>query len=300
MALDWKKVISELWEPIQDNVLPCIVGLCWSDQFADECEGENIFELHDVKPNIASGCIYEFDDNWYFLTAGHVLKNIKEDRDKGRVQFRFEYLHGLSQEKHSKIPITFDEKENVPLYRSSGMDYGLVPISDEVRQQMVDSGVRCAPTCMVAHPDESFDGYILIGFPSKEFVIMNLKDTEHRREADIFIGIPSLPIERLSEEDIPNVYKEHDPFVGRIMSLRGRYSTGKSVVLETIKGMSGAPIFGFRINDEGLKLQLVAVQSDWIKAKGIIAGSRLCYLVALLVMALEKHQENSDNEAGEL
>lgn len=299
MALDWNKVTSELWEPIQDTVLPCIVGLGWSDQFADECEGETIFELHDVQPKIASGCIFEFAGAWFFLTAGHVLENFERDRDKGRVQFRFELHHGVSPDAHTKTPIPFDEAKKFSEFRSSGLDYGLVPIPETVRSKLLAAGVRCVPTSIVARPDESFDGYMMIGFPSQEFEVTNVEDSPHRREVDVFIGMPSLPVEGLADEDIPEKYKEDNPFVGRIVSLRGRYSTGKTVELDSIAGMSGAPIIGFRFIDKGLTLRLVAVQSDWIKAKRIIAGSRVVYLVALLAHAIAQSEEGTNNKEGE-
>ncbi len=285
MRLNWEVVIKDAWTKIQDAVCPCVVGLSWCDQLVEPREGSTIFEQYDVQPRLASGCIINVRDEWFFLTAGHVLESIKRAPEVGRKTFRFSLLEGIHRPggRAEHIPLPFDP-ENVFIldHEGSGLDYGLVPIAPLLRATLSANGVCCVSEDLVAEVDEEFDGYAVIGFPGEEFKVTT-KDSPTRRDAAVFIGAATLPVERLHGEDVPETYRglTGNPFIGKIVSLRGHY-VGKSgsVELDSIGGMSGAPIFGLRVKDQSIELGLVAVQSTWIKGQRILGASQVAYLTA--------------------
>ncbi len=117
----------------------------------------------------------------------------------------------------------------------------------------------------------------------------------------IFIGIAMLPVERLEGDAVPEQYRKliGNPFVGKLLSLDGRYvATGERVRLNSIKGMSGGPVFGLRVREDRFEIRLVAVQSSWLESEWIIGASRIAYLTEGIKRLAQQREKEKDSDYG--
>jgi hypothetical protein len=81
---------------------------------------------------------------------------------------------------------------------------------------------------------------------------------------------PVRRIDALPEDAKETTYKR---FVGQIIP---------ELPIDSIEGMSGGPIFGFRYKDSELRYWIVALQSSWYQSSRVIFGCPLPTLASLL------------------
>ncbi len=109
-----------------------------------------------------------------------------------------------------------------------------------------------------------------------------------------------LPVERLEGDAVPEQYRKliGTPFVGKLLSLDGRYvATGERVRLNSIKGMSGGPVFGLRVREDRFEIRLVAVQSSWLESEWIIGASRIAYLTEGIKRLAQQREKEKDSDS---
>ena len=182
------------------------------------------------------------------------------------------------------------------LYRIAGLETVWVEAEIYESELPLVSVGQEAEVVLPYLPDKRFRGKVSFVYPylsdqtrtGRVRIELSNPDFELRPDmyADVELEIDRgrrlvVPVEAVLKADVPGHYRKDDPFVGRIISRHGIYADGESAKLESLQGMSGGPIVGFCLtgHGRGLKLRLVAIQSHEMKAKDIIAGSRVAPLV---------------------
>jgi hypothetical protein len=242
-----------------------LVGLCVTYRHTAPTEAK-------LRPRFAtcSGTLLFVDDALYFLTAGHVLKSLKELRDRKDVVIEGASLADtFGYRRVSDTPIPFDVKGARLLFiddEEFGLDFGVIPIGPHHISLLAKNGVvALSEENWAKQRGEQFEGYAMLGFPAERVSERISASSMVRIEATIF------PITRL--EQSPDHRKTTYPrFIGQVSS---------GVPLESLEGMSGGMIFGFRTQPQ-LAYWVVAIQSSWQRQTRTVYGCSLPVLASLM------------------
>ena len=206
-----------------------------------------------------------------FLTAGHVLAQLKATLDNDKVDLESVVLADTFTKGHiADRPIPFDLK-NARFHfiddDDEGLDFGVIVLDPYyVRLLAKNDVVAISEDHWTRQSTVQFDGYAMLGLP-QEFTSALVSASGQGTVSPTMFGVRKLPS---PPEDIkPTRYPR---FVGEI---------DRELPLESLKGMSGGPIFGFRF-DADLRYWIVALQSSWIPDRRIVFGCPLPVLVPLL------------------
>lgn len=191
-------------------------------------------------------------DEWFLVTAGHVLKDIEAATSAGQRLERW-FLHdgwGMEAKWNHPVPIAFDKMPKLYVGDETGYDYGLIYLGEYYRSLLAaNSVVALDEKGWTEDLPDKFDGYLLLGFPSQlvvpEMTTAGMKISQ------------SVVVVRVEEVGTPpeHLRKDTPRFYGTV-TLPPQFNS--------IDGMSGSPILGYKKGDHGMtRYWVVAVQSSW-------------------------------------
>ncbi len=208
-----------------------------------------------------------------YLTAGHVLKGLEALRSSPKVELVGATLADtFGVNPVSKMPIPFDLKNASLFYiddDDEGLDFGVMALEPNYVRLLAKNGVLALTEERWVHQQRvEFNGYAMLGFP-EEFVSSRICHSGFATVSPTFMGVRRL--DAAPEDKAPTRYPQ---FIGQL---------GCNVKLRSVKGMSGGPIFGFRLSPDGtLHYWVVALQSSWNPSKRIVYGCSLPALASLM------------------
>jgi hypothetical protein len=211
----------------------------------------------------ASGFVISVRDRWFLITAGHVIEEIEEAQKLGYM-FSDWYLDdtGAAGAKSSiVIPFDYDNAPKFWFHDGSGADYALISLHPHYRRLLESNNiVALSEQAWRTGMPNDFDVYWMLGVPN-EFVEATPGNSQIQK-SDVIIAIDRLdePPDEMCTE-LPRLY-------GKIPDELG----DEEQALTSIKGMSGGPIFGFKLSNGQLRYWIVALQSGWLQRGRIIAG----------------------------
>ena len=238
------------------------ISLGWFDKTPGERSTENSGRGH--YENV-SGFVISIRDNWFWITAGHVIERIRIAKEKGQLlgDWHLDDSDALGARFNIPIPFDFDDAFKLFFYDDTlGMDYALIYLSPYYRNLLIRNNIKPLneQAWRIGIP-EDFDFYLLIGLPD-ELVRLPM-NTEV-----IMKGCVLIPIQRIYEPP-SGVLTALPRFYGKIPDK----VANSEYVIEDISGMSGGPIFGFKKDSEDqLRYWVVALQSGWFKSERIITA----------------------------
>lgn len=221
--------------------------------------------------SICSGTLILIHDVLCFLTAGHVLKELEELRRHPTVRIEssaFVDTFGLGTV--SDVPIPFD-LVNADLFYidddEEGLDFGVIAINPHFARLLSKNGVIALGDEQWAHQHRvTFDRYALLGLP--------VELTSDRVMPDV--GGSARPVMAFltpSTADPTRKQRRHPQFVAKLDGPEPK----------SVKGMSGGPIFGFRIYPgPEVRYWVVALQSSWDPISRTIYATPLPILASLM------------------
>ena len=226
---------------------------------------------------VYSGFVLSLHARWFWVTAGHCLKNenaIDEDErglddllGTGRIKLLsagFADYFGLEAPHRHCVPFPYEPGCAIQLFRKDlGLDFALIPLPDLIRAAFEKNGiVAVSRENWIHQPNLSFSQFRILGFPS-HFVHSgkNMNDELVAEFQPAMIAVDRLEPSTL--EGVPaNVW-----FVGQIPP---------EVKIQSIKGMSGGPIYGLRKSETGQWFyHVIALQSWWRDKRRTIFGCSL-------------------------
>jgi len=220
---------------------------------------------------------------WCLVTAGHVLDGIFEDQEEGIELKDFRLWDGWSTDARHREPIPFDFFGS-PSRRidEGGLDYGIIYLRPLYVLNLQANGV--VPVGEESYEKdwpETFHGYAMIGAPWKTVELRRIgeRSTQITQSSCVLL---------LAEEHNPpaQLVKSIPRFYGRI--LEPEDSLLWRGIGRDIRGMSGGPIIGVRRSGAELRYWLVAVQSEWLESRRVIAA---CYFQGFARLVAQRMDE---------
>ncbi len=222
-----------------------------------------------------TGTVVEILGHWCIATAGHCLQKLEEANNHKKILIETQILADyFGPNATNNTPIPFKPLEEGFLYvDENGLDFGLVVLSDLWRQNLARNGIMPFTSKQWYFPtDHKFESYAIVGFPDEYTGGASSLDTKS------MIGHvkPSyVPLDRLPDD----TQETFPQFKAEILDKGNQQS---------IKGMSGGPIFGFFHEAGEVKYLLVAIQSRWDK-RSIVFGCPIQTMMKCLEQKLRDH-----------
>lgn len=225
---------------------------------------------------IVTTFILSVSDRWFLITAGHCIRDINDLLAKNElIACRLIDSNGLEAIHNDTIPYTYSSEKFVSLSDDYGFDYGLTELSPYYINLLQENGTVPLNEEVWKKQPKNATHYRMLGVPS-EFV--NVMDS------DIEFLISFLIVRPLTE--IPDGFTPVDAplFYGKVI-LDGK--------VNSIKGMSGGPIFAFQQDDNGeVRYYIVAIQSRWLPESHNIAACPSTLLGNIIEMGIKMIDEN--------
>lgn len=206
---------------------------------------------------VCSGFLLEISGVTFVVTAGHVANGIRNLLAKG-------FLHkphlvdifGTDCKDQHRVPIPLSASYIASVDDDDGFDCGLVLVPPTCVRMLEFNGIRALHEKDWATLErEDFERYVLVGIPTQRI----------EGEEALKIEVVGLPVERLPSPPTGHE-KSVDRFAGRLLVLP---PSGE------LDGLSGGPIFGLRREGATIRYFIVAIQSSWVRSKGIVFGCPL-------------------------
>jgi len=227
--------------------------------------------------------IFEILGSWCIVTAGHVLRNLEAASKCPRVRTEFQVLAdycGVGATNDHPIPFKpLEEGWTFIVDDDLGLDFGLVFIQPFYREILKSNGILPLTSRQWNFPpDLAFETRGIVGFPDEytEGHPISGGRTMVGRVEPTFV-----PIRRLPDD----TSKKFTRYKGEIID-RGNQ--------QSIKGMSGGPIFGFFQEDGEKKYLLEALQVEWNEVS-IVYGCPIKTIMAVLRAKLEEHRRSQSH-----
>jgi hypothetical protein len=221
---------------------------------------------------VISGFLMSLRDHWFLATAGHVINEINEllKSDPGRT-YRFGIIDNFGPEARYDHAIPFDYINAdtwATAVETSGADFGLIHIDPYYRQLIETNNPLpfMEPQWQYTR-HEPFEFHALMGIPAETISTDALQYKQYAMAMIPLKEITTLP-PSITPRPYPTLYAEITVPLNSI---------------ESIKGMSGCPVFGFAKDENGnWRYWIVAVQSTWYyeRKPPIIAASLFKELAA--------------------
>ena len=244
-----------------------LVGLCVTYQRAGSEKNE--FAIY-------SGTLISIEGVVCFLTAGHILSNLAQVRDSAEIVIANAVLADtFGKDAVSTVPIPFDLKGAHLIHsddEDEGLDFGVIPLSPYYVNLLAKNGcVAIEEKNWIYQDNVEFHAYAMLGFP-EEFASKEIDGYGNAMVSPTMFRV--IRLENPPEGARPT---RHPRFVGQI----------DHGTIESVVGMSGGPIFGFNIGEEGTRFWLVALQSSWNPRTRVVYGCPIPVLGSLLTKAIK-------------
>ena len=201
---------------------------------------------------------------WFLVTAGHALKEVAGALAAGRIRIVRSFLaayFGNRATLRRLIPFHYDVTAHKFEEDSKlGLDYGFIPLSELFRAGLEANGIE--PLSAVHWKQLEavrFSAYALLGFPedlAKDYD----KESKTDDPLDGSIGTVVISAERVDDKSL--IPDAEDEWLKLAPWFTGRITAETN---QSIKGMSGGPIFGLcKMPDGTLGYTVVAIQSRWL------------------------------------
>jgi hypothetical protein len=259
-----------------------LIGLCFFYRWKTDDPGD--------PPRVAtsSGTLMAFGNIFCLVTAGHVVDEVREKfLENPDVEFLACRLIDSvgSQAKHEDmVPIAWTELPMVHL-NEDGLDFALIALhANTVRLLDANGVIAIREEQWDRQHTVKFDGYMLMGLPQE------LASGRAHQVGDVTVQSVLMHVESAEvPPDLPvTTYK---PFAGRIVN-RGS--------LNSVKGTSGGPIFGYRAEQhdgrERLRYWVVAIQSaQMVLDRDLIIGCPIPVFGKMTTDALDRMNAAREN-----
>jgi hypothetical protein len=215
---------------------------------------------------VISGFLADIDGHWFYVTAGHVLRDVDAAIRQGVTfdQWQFDDQTAGHRFAFTHVPFAFERAEWLDIYEL-GMDYAALPLRDLYREQLKAGGAQPLPEHTWSNHGVYHDHWFLLGIPNE-----SLKMRPDGNLSARTVGIA------LQECDPPEEAEDRGANV-----FYGRLAKGSEAVAQSIEGASGGPIFGLKRDERGnWKYWVIGVQSKWF------AGARVATICPFASFAL--------------
>ena len=269
------------------------VSIGWTDQTPGERSSAN---KGLGQPFNVSAFAMEVSGEWFLVTAGHIIEDLKVSQRKGQVLTGFQLNDSWANlpDGAMALPIDFEYilARAHSLYDPDlGLDYACIHIGDHYKRLLQKGGI--VPFDEMAWekglPDHP-DFHIMIGIPS-QWSSIDVRAHPPSQELNCVL-FPIRDLDKLPE----NLLGKPHRFYGK---LDEELHCPDGKLLTDLDGMSGAPIMAVKKTEDGkMHYWLVALQSAWLPSERIVIGNRVLVLGnairAVLIPSIRRTRQEND------
>ena len=218
-----------------------------------------------------------------FLTAGHTLKDWTEALHQHKVRVISAVLadtFGLERVTNQPIPFDFINEPRIYIdEEAEGLDFGLIYLRPYYVQLLKSNGIKLIFEENWIHQHAvKFDAYFMLGLPDELMQPPKIDISHGKLLAEVSPTL--IPLTRL--DHAPAGSETRRPrFVGKL---------NPNLQIDSILGMSGGPILGFRFGPP-MEYWVVAIQSSWIRKDRITFGCPIPVLAELIAAEFDRLEE---------
>lgn len=217
---------------------------------------------------------YVDDEQWYLLTAGHIVEDLLEGLVRGKFRIVHSYLADyVSRVGANRMLLPFPvDPYSIPFIYDDGLavDFACIPLSEIFRRNLEVNGVVPVTTDNLSDPEpEKIASHWIIGLPREVSRELN-NSTEDCNELVRSLAVVMVPIEAVEDKSQlrPGILSRESQ--KPLPSFMGRITVEPNF---DINGMSGGPVFGLISQDESrMTYSLVAIQNSWYPTSRITVG----------------------------
>jgi hypothetical protein len=185
---------------------------------------------------VFSGFIVEVEGFWFYVTAGHILRDIRVNLDLGNEFSRWRLADQKAEQPGDGGAIPFDfniDQWLVVEDADRGIDFAAVPLAPLFRLALQSGGVEAISRTAWSEPDPNHDFWVLVGFPSESIV----------KQSSAYVGgkVVFTPVTPSAPPPLAGLKTENQFYY--------RLDLGAKNLVKDLDGMSGGPIFA--VNDDG-------------------------------------------------
>lgn len=234
------------------------------------------------KVHVFSGFLVKASGVWFYVTAGHILRDIRESLAVGGEFdiWRLDDQTAGNRFKGAAIPYVFDINRWLVIEDEEiGLDYAAVPLDTFYCRQLKAGGaIPIGKEAWGDHVTEH-DQWALVGIPSETVA--------YYQENIITAGIVVMPLEH-AEEPTKAGRKAENQFYARLTDLGN---------VKDMDGMSGGPVFALKEVEGKWKYKVIGVQSSWYRNARTIAACPFASLGAVLEELVERGKASIEPSA---
>jgi hypothetical protein len=214
---------------------------------------------HQASILVFSGFVVEVVGEWFYVTAGHILRDIRTATEEGGTFdiWRLGDQTAGNKFNDTAIPYSFELGYWVVLEDSqTGLDYAAVHLAGLYRQQLEVGGVTAIAKDAWSDHLTDHDHWALVGIPSESVAY----DGKSIITARVVIA-PLVPADEPALAD----QKAQNQFYAKLVD-------GSEQFVKDVDGMSGGPIFSLKKVDETWMYSVIGVQSAWYRTSRTLAA----------------------------
>ena len=245
-------------------------------QLAPDTNAQKVF--------VFSGFLVEAHDVWFYITAGHIARDIRKSLDSGITFDRWRLDDQTAGNRFNGAAIPYDfriERWLVIEDESIGLDYAAVVLDSLYRKALeVGGAVPLAKDSWGDHVTEH-DHWAFVGIPSET--------VEYDKITAIAAKVVVIPLEKASEPSAAGP-KAQNQFYARITDPGN---------VKDVNGMSGGPVFALNFFEGQLRYKVIGIQSGWYPNSKVIAACPFSSLGVALeeVVASAIAEQHNDEES---
>lgn len=237
------------------NVRQHFVTLSCVQRLPDKSEDKSL---------VFSGFLIEIEDIWLYVTAGHVLRDIRNAIEAGA---KFETWRLADK---VAIPYEFDlEKWRIIEQEEHGLDYAALWLDPLYCRQLEAGGAVPIPKVGWGNHVTEYDYAVLVGVPSET--------VKYDQQTIITGRLVMIPLKRSEAPECAG-RKAENQFYAQLNDLGD---------VKDIDGMSGGPVFTLKKTDGEWMYTVIGVQSGWYRDSQLIAACPFSSFGVVLEKAIE-------------
>lgn len=219
---------------------------------------QHLPSIEQPKTLVFSGFVVEILDEWFYMTAGHILEDVRTAKRSGARfdAWRFGDQLAGNAFNGAAVPYEFDDDKWLSFDdRSAGIDYAVGHIHHFYRRQLEAGGVTAiVRTAWSDHVTKS-DHWALVGVPSES--------VEYDGKTMITARAVLVPLVPTQEPEAAGMKAENQFYA--------RPAEDSEPNFKNPDGFSGAPVFSLTYIDEQWQYKVIGVQSAWYESSGTLA-----------------------------
>lgn len=207
---------------------------------------------------VFSGFVVDVSGEWFYITAGHILRDIRAALASGSSfdVWRLDDQTAGNRFRGKAVPYGFDAETWLVLRdAATGLDYAAVHLGDLYRRQLETGGVTAIARNSWGDHVTEHDHWVLVGIPS-ETVAYDGKTVITAR----VVMSPLTP----ADEPILSGVKAQNQFYAKP-------NDGSECFFKDADGMSGGPVFSLKKLGEQWVYSVIGVQSTWYPTSKTLA-----------------------------